>query len=169
MPWCSIAASRPQRDRSASDNRRWSVQVQELAAYGVELFLRRGRRVELTDVGTALFDITNRIMTFREEAHDLLQAHGRHERGRIRLATVGPFHATEVLANLRRRYPDFCDRNAAWELAAVACAAHGLRGRCRAIGGGARRPSRRNDPLSFSSRRRFREPRSSMVQAEVGT
>ena len=85
-----------------------TVQVQELeAAYGVELFLRRGRRVELTDVGTALFDITNRIMTFREEAHDLLQAHGRHERGRIRLATVGPFHATEVLANFRRRYPDF--------------------------------------------------------------
>ena len=85
-----------------------TVQVRELeAAYGIELFLRKNRRVELTDVGTALFDITNRIMSFNEEAHDLLSSHGRLDHGTLRLATVGPFHATEMLAAFKLAHPQF--------------------------------------------------------------
>jgi LysR family transcriptional regulator, low CO2-responsive transcriptional regulator len=83
-----------------------TIQVQELeAAYGLELFMRRGRRVALTETGAALYEITKRIMSFRDEAHDLLTASGQLERGSLRLATVGPFHATEMLAAFKQKYP----------------------------------------------------------------
>lgn len=83
-----------------------TIQVQELeAAYGVELFVRKGRRVGLTDTGAALYELTKRIMSFRDEAHDLLTATRHLERGNLRLATVGPFHATEILAAFKQRYP----------------------------------------------------------------
>ncbi len=39
-----------------------SGQVAELeAAYGVRLFERRGRGIELTDLGAGLFDVTRRL------------------------------------------------------------------------------------------------------------
>jgi DNA-binding transcriptional LysR family regulator len=44
-------------------------------------------------------------MKFCDEAHDLLSAHGQSTRGHLRLATVGPFHATEILAAFRRDHP----------------------------------------------------------------
>jgi aminoethylphosphonate catabolism LysR family transcriptional regulator len=83
-----------------------TTQVKELeTSYGVELFVRKGRRVELTETGTALFDVARRIMSFRNEAHEVLAAHGRFDTGHLRLATVGPFHATEIIAAFRREYP----------------------------------------------------------------
>jgi aminoethylphosphonate catabolism LysR family transcriptional regulator len=83
-----------------------TTQVRELEAhYGVELFLRLGRRIELTDVGRALLGITRRVMSLREEADELLSSHGRFQAGHLRLAAVGPFHATEIIASLKRRYP----------------------------------------------------------------
>jgi len=84
-----------------------TIQVKELEeSYGVELMIRRSRRVELTEAGAALFEITRGVMKFCDEAHDLLSSHGRSERGRLRLATVGPFHATEILAAFRRNHPN---------------------------------------------------------------
>jgi LysR family transcriptional regulator, low CO2-responsive transcriptional regulator len=84
-----------------------TIQVKELEErYGVELLMRRSRRVELTEAGSALFEVTRGIMKFCDEAHDLLSAHGRSERGRLRVATVGPFHATEILAAFRRDHPN---------------------------------------------------------------
>ena len=84
-----------------------TIQVKELEeSYGVELMIRRSRRVELTETGAALFEITRGVMKFCDEAHDFLSAHGRSERGRLRLATVGPFHATEILAAFRRNHPN---------------------------------------------------------------
>jgi LysR family transcriptional regulator, low CO2-responsive transcriptional regulator len=84
-----------------------TIQVKELEeSYGVELMIRRSRRVELTEAGAALFEITRGVMKFCDEAHDLLSSHGRSEKGRLRLATVGPFHATEILAAFRRNHPD---------------------------------------------------------------
>lgn len=80
-----------------------TIQVKELeATYGVELFIRKGRSVELSETGAALFEITRGITKFREEAHDLLSAHGKFEQGNLRVATVGPFHATEILAAFKR-------------------------------------------------------------------
>jgi aminoethylphosphonate catabolism LysR family transcriptional regulator len=84
-----------------------TIQVKELEeSYGVELLIRKPRRVELTEAGAALFDITRGIMKFCDEAHALLSAHGNSEKGQLRLATVGPFHATEILAAFKRRHPD---------------------------------------------------------------
>lgn len=83
-----------------------TTQVKELEdRYGVELLVRRGRRVELSETGAALFDVTKRIMSLHEEAEELLLSSGRLETGQLRLAAVGPFHATEMVARFLARYP----------------------------------------------------------------
>lgn len=84
-----------------------TIQVKELEeTYGVELFVRKGRHIALTETGAALFEITRGLMKFREEAHDLLSAHGKFEKGHLRVATVGPFHATEMLAAFKKSHPN---------------------------------------------------------------
>jgi aminoethylphosphonate catabolism LysR family transcriptional regulator len=83
-----------------------TIQVKELEqTYGVELLIRKSRRVELTEAGAALFEITRGIMKFCDEAHELLGARGKATKGHLRLATVGPFHATEILAAFKRNHP----------------------------------------------------------------
>jgi aminoethylphosphonate catabolism LysR family transcriptional regulator len=83
-----------------------TTQVKELEErYGVELLVRRGRRVELTETGAALFDISRRIMSLHGEAEELLLSSGRLTTGKLRVAAVGPFHATEMVANFLAKYP----------------------------------------------------------------
>jgi aminoethylphosphonate catabolism LysR family transcriptional regulator len=83
-----------------------TTQVKELEErYGVELLVRRGRRVELTETGAALFDISRRIMQLHEEADELLLNSGSLATGHLRIAAVGPFHATEMVARYLQRYP----------------------------------------------------------------
>lgn len=83
-----------------------TTQVKELEdRYAVELLIRRGRRVELTETGAALFDISRRIMSLHEEAEELLLSSGRLTTGQLRLAAVGPFHATEMVARFLAQYP----------------------------------------------------------------
>ncbi|GAA4122727.1 LysR substrate-binding domain-containing protein [Aminobacter aganoensis] len=83
-----------------------TTQVKELEdRYGVELLVRRGRRVELTETGAALFDISRRIMSLQDEAEELLLSSGRLTTGQLRLAAVGPFHATEMVARFLAKYP----------------------------------------------------------------
>ncbi|WP_035690426.1 LysR substrate-binding domain-containing protein [Bradyrhizobium elkanii] len=83
-----------------------TIQVKELEqTYGIELLIR-SRRTELTEAGKALFEITRGIMKFCDEAHDLLAAHGKATKGHLRVATVGPFHATEIIAAFKRAHPD---------------------------------------------------------------
>lgn len=84
-----------------------TTQVRELEErYGVELLLRLGRRVELTEAGRALLEITRRITSLHQEADELLSSSGRLQSGQLRLAAVGPFHATEMIAAFRRRWPE---------------------------------------------------------------
>lgn len=83
-----------------------TTQVKELEdRYGVELLIRRGRRVELTDAGIALFDISRRIMKLNDEAEELLLSSGKLMTGELRVAAVGPFHATEMIARFLFKYP----------------------------------------------------------------
>ena len=83
-----------------------TTQVKELEErYGVELLLRLGRRVELTEEGQSLLEITRRITRLHEEAEELLTSSGKLLRGQLRLAAVGPFHATEMIAAFRQRWP----------------------------------------------------------------
>ena len=83
-----------------------TTQVKDLEErYGIELFLRRGRNTQLSDAGKALFDVTRRLMSEREDAHDLLAGYGRLSTGELRIAAVGPFHAMEMIARFRQAYP----------------------------------------------------------------
>lgn len=83
-----------------------TTQVKELEErYGVELLVRRGRRVELTETGAALLDISRRIMSLHEEAEELLLSSGQLTTGQLRVAAVGPFHATEMVARFLAKFP----------------------------------------------------------------
>jgi len=74
--------------------------------YGVELFYRRGRRVELTATGRELYAVTQRMEILEKEAQEILQSAGGFKSGHLRIGAVGPFHVTEMLAVFHERYPD---------------------------------------------------------------
>ena len=83
-----------------------TTQVKALEEYfKVELFLRRGRRVELTDLGKTLFGLSQRIMSLEAEAAGLLLAAGGFNSGTLKVGAVGPFHAIEMLSAFNERYP----------------------------------------------------------------
>ena len=73
--------------------------------YNVELFHRRGRRVELTDAGDSLFRMAKRIFSLEAEADDLLYDYGGFQTGHLRVGAVGPYHATEMLSVFHACYP----------------------------------------------------------------
>lgn len=82
-------------------------QVRQLEIdHGVELFARQGRNVVLTPLGEELFELTSRIVQLKADALNLLEAHNGHQLGHLRLAAVGPFHATDVLVALKSRHPN---------------------------------------------------------------
>ncbi len=69
-----------------------TTQVKSLEQeFGVELFVRRGRRIELTETGDGLLDITRRLFA--------------DEKGHLRVGAVGPYHVTDMLAAFNARYP----------------------------------------------------------------
>lgn len=81
-------------------------QVGELEeAFGVELFHRRGRHVELSAVGKALLAITERLFTTSEEAIELLQAASGLNTGHLRLSAVNPLDVISVVAAFSNAYP----------------------------------------------------------------
>ena len=83
-----------------------TAQVQALEDfYGVELFHRRGRHVELTDTGRELYAVTKRMEILEKEAQDVLQAAGGFQSGNLRIGAVGPYHLTEMLAVFHERFP----------------------------------------------------------------
>ncbi len=73
--------------------------------FNIELFHRRGRRVELTEAGTDLFHIVQRIVSLEAEAENTLNAYGGFQTGRLYVGAVGPYHATEMLSTFHERYP----------------------------------------------------------------
>ncbi|MDH3666162.1 MAG: LysR substrate-binding domain-containing protein [Paracoccaceae bacterium] len=84
-----------------------TTQVRALEAeYGVELFTRLGRHVQLTQSGAELFEITKRMTLHEAEAREYLRAQSGRLTGHLRLAAVGPFHATDVLVALKTQHPD---------------------------------------------------------------
>ena len=83
-----------------------TAQVRALEeTYGIELFVRNGRRVALTAAGEALFAIAERIFEHEEEALALLRNTGELRAGRLRVGAVGPYHVMEMLAAFRARHP----------------------------------------------------------------
>ncbi len=73
--------------------------------YNVRLFERRGRGIRLTDLGRALFAVTNRLYGVEAEAEQLLsEAHGLTS-GQLRVGADAPYHVIPLLALFKRRHP----------------------------------------------------------------
>ncbi|MCA0247937.1 MAG: LysR family transcriptional regulator [Proteobacteria bacterium] len=83
-----------------------TTQVKSLEQeFGVELFVRRGRRIELTETGDGLLDITRRLFADEKEAADYLNETRGLKTGHLRVGAVGPYHVTDMLAAFNARYP----------------------------------------------------------------
>ncbi len=84
-----------------------SLQVQALEArYGVKLFERRGRRVELTDIGIQLVEITGPLFANLDEAEDLLAGGYNLSGGYLLLGATGPYQIVPLMKAFRERYPE---------------------------------------------------------------
>ena len=83
-----------------------SGQVKELEErYGTKLFVRLGRRIELTDIGKSAFSITRLMFRHEEEVEHLLQSARALKSGELRVAADSPYIATPLLAQFQRLYP----------------------------------------------------------------
>ncbi|HVL56312.1 MAG TPA: LysR substrate-binding domain-containing protein [Burkholderiaceae bacterium] len=83
-----------------------TAQVKDLEeAYGVELFRRHGRGVQLTEDGRALFEMTQKTMAAFQESIEFLKETTGLRAGHLRIAAVGSQQVARVLAEFHRRYP----------------------------------------------------------------
>jgi LysR family transcriptional regulator, low CO2-responsive transcriptional regulator len=73
--------------------------------YGLELFVKKGRRRELSDSGRQLLAITTRLFAEEDEAVAFLEQSRELKHGKLSIGAVGPYHVTEMLAAFNRRYP----------------------------------------------------------------
>ncbi|TDQ77707.1 LysR family transcriptional regulator [Dongia mobilis] len=74
--------------------------------FGVRLFDRRKRKIELTDIGRNLLDITWRMFGLESEAEQVLTAAKGLKRGHLRIGADAPYHSIPFLAAFNRRYPN---------------------------------------------------------------
>ncbi|MGS0897206.1 LysR substrate-binding domain-containing protein [Burkholderia stagnalis] len=83
-----------------------TVQVKQLEEnYGVELFIRSPRGLQLSDIGKALYALARQVFELEEQAVDLLCCTGDAVSGSLRVGTVGPFFVMKLLARFAQRYP----------------------------------------------------------------
>lgn len=83
-----------------------TTQVQWLEKqHGVQLFIRRGHRIELTDVGLRLLPIARKLSALEVEAASMLHDSGQLNAGHLKLGAVSPFHAIEMVDTYLKRYP----------------------------------------------------------------
>lgn len=82
-----------------------SEQVRAIESqHGVRLFDRRGRGVQLTDLGQSLFAITSRLFALEDEAEALLQGTQALTRGHLRVSADSAYHVIPIMAELRRQH-----------------------------------------------------------------
>ncbi|EOA03146.1 MULTISPECIES: LysR substrate-binding domain-containing protein [Herbaspirillum] len=83
-----------------------TTQVQSLEReHNVELFFRRGRRVDLSETAQRLLPIAQNIAELELDALNLLVNSGALHVGHLRIGAVGPFHVIEMVDAYRARYP----------------------------------------------------------------
>lgn len=81
-------------------------QIQALEhEHGVELFYRRGRRIELSAVGIDFLPLARRISGLESDAASLLRDSGALRHGSLKIGAVGPFHVTEMIDAYHRAHP----------------------------------------------------------------
>jgi len=82
-----------------------SGQVKALEeTYRVRLFERRGRGVQLTELGQNLHSLTQRLFAIEGEAQALLSGTRELQRGHLRVAADSAYHAIPILARLKAQY-----------------------------------------------------------------
>jgi LysR family transcriptional regulator, low CO2-responsive transcriptional regulator len=74
--------------------------------FGVELFHRRGRRVELTAIGRELLTITEGLFGHEGEALELLRAVRARKTGSLKIGSVRPLDVMEICARLLTEHPN---------------------------------------------------------------
>lgn len=74
--------------------------------YGVELFHRRGSRIELTGFGALLREVTHRIFRGEEQAAALLLGARSNYEGVLKLGAIGPHNVTPMVARFRQSHPN---------------------------------------------------------------
>ncbi len=73
--------------------------------YGITLFNRGGRGIELTDIGRTLLAATERYFACEAEVEHLLTRAKGLVKGRLRVGADSPHHTLPLLAAFGRRYP----------------------------------------------------------------
>ncbi|MBA3589945.1 LysR substrate-binding domain-containing protein [Methylibium sp.] len=73
--------------------------------FGVELFFRKGRRIELTEFGASLHETTHRMFSAEHDAVALLHQARSEYCGRLRICAVGPYNVTPLILQYRARWP----------------------------------------------------------------
>jgi aminoethylphosphonate catabolism LysR family transcriptional regulator len=73
--------------------------------FGVELFVRRGRGVELTAFGRALHEISNRIYQGEQQAALLLLSARSQYEGHLKISAVGPYNVLPMVTRYRAMLP----------------------------------------------------------------
>lgn len=73
--------------------------------YGVKLFSRHGRRIELTDLGRSVLAVTRPLFDFEARAEQILLSARGLTAGHLRVGADSPYIITPLLARFRRRYP----------------------------------------------------------------
>lgn len=82
-----------------------SSQVKALeATYGIGLFARKGRGVQLTPAGQSLHAITTRLFAAEDEAQALLAGSRALTRGHLRVSADSAYHVMPILAALKRQH-----------------------------------------------------------------
>ena len=81
-------------------------QVRQLeTVFGVELFHRQGRRIELSEVGKLLLTATEKLFTMSDETVDLLRTASGLGTGHLRIAAVGPLDIIPVIGKVSTTNP----------------------------------------------------------------
>ncbi|WP_322070253.1 LysR substrate-binding domain-containing protein [Paraburkholderia bannensis] len=73
--------------------------------YGVELFFRRGSRLDLTQTGATIMPLIDRMMQTEHDIDFALRNERELFAGSFRLGATGPYYILPTIAAFRRRYP----------------------------------------------------------------
>jgi aminoethylphosphonate catabolism LysR family transcriptional regulator len=83
-----------------------TIQLRQLeSAYRVELVHRTPKGLQLTDIGRALFALSERIFALEQEAVSLLTKASGVLTGELRVGGVGPYFVMRLLAAFSEAYP----------------------------------------------------------------
>lgn len=81
-------------------------QIQTLEEeHGVLLFERRGRRIELTQIGHELLHVARQMIALEDDAVMMLKDSADLRRGELRIGAVSPSHVIEMIEVFNARYP----------------------------------------------------------------